>query len=584
MPRSVGTATRPPAPAPDTRTNVYCEPARMLYDRCVGKRVLVLGGGVAGLSAAHELVERGFEVDVFERRGAPGGKARSTRVRGTGTGGRRDLPGEHGFRFFPGFYKHLPDTMKRIPFQDNPEGVFNNLVTSTRALLAHQVHDSKFVARFPTSLHELHAALVDLFGARLGISAAELLFFAERIMVLVTSCRERRETDYERIPWWDFVGAASRTTLYQQYLAEGLTRSLVAMKAEIGSTRTVGDILIQLILNVVVPGEELDRVLNGPTSEVWLEPWRLYLAGRGVHLHFDTKVLAFSCASGRIDGVRVAEVQARDANPSNVREVTADYYVCALPVEVFAPLVTPEMARLDPNLEALKNLQYKWMNGIQFYLRSDVPIVRGHAIYVDTPFALTSISQAQFWTTPLTDYGDGTVNGCLSVDVSDWETPGILYNKPAMQLSPEEIKNEVWAQLRRSLDADPDASGINDANLAAWHLDRDIRFPNPHDAVNLEPLLVNVVNSWQYRPEAATAIPNLLLASDYVRTYTDLATMEGANEAARRAANAILARSGSAETPCELWPLREPALLAPLRAVDLLRFKLGTPHEMPPMG
>jgi uncharacterized protein with NAD-binding domain and iron-sulfur cluster len=31
-------------------------------------RVAVLGGGVAGLSAAHELAERGFQVDVYEAR------------------------------------------------------------------------------------------------------------------------------------------------------------------------------------------------------------------------------------------------------------------------------------------------------------------------------------------------------------------------------------------------------------------------------------------------------------------------------------------------------------------------------------
>ena len=59
---------------------------------------------------------------------------------------------------------------------------------------------------------------------------------------------------------------------------------------------------------------------------------------------------------------------------------------------------------------------------------------------------------------------------------------------------------------------------------------------------NLEPLLVNLVNTWALRPEATTAIPNLFLASDYVRTYTDLATMEGANEAARRAVNGLLGR------------------------------------------
>ena len=37
------------------------------------------------------------------------------------------------------------------------------------------------------------------------------------------------------------------------------------------------------------------------------------------------------------------------------------------------------------------------MNGIMFYLDRDVPLVHGHAIYIDSEWALTSISQAQFW-------------------------------------------------------------------------------------------------------------------------------------------------------------------------------------------
>jgi uncharacterized protein with NAD-binding domain and iron-sulfur cluster len=43
-------------------------------------RVIVLGGGVAGMSAAHELIERGFEVVVLERGQLAGGKARSIPV------------------------------------------------------------------------------------------------------------------------------------------------------------------------------------------------------------------------------------------------------------------------------------------------------------------------------------------------------------------------------------------------------------------------------------------------------------------------------------------------------------------------
>ncbi|MBL4655294.1 MAG: NAD(P)-binding protein, partial [Bacteroidia bacterium] len=70
-------------------------------------KVVILGGGVAGLSAAHELIERGFDVHVYELKGIPGGKARSVKVPDSGKDNRKDLPGEHGFRFFPGFYRHV---------------------------------------------------------------------------------------------------------------------------------------------------------------------------------------------------------------------------------------------------------------------------------------------------------------------------------------------------------------------------------------------------------------------------------------------------------------------------------------------
>src|SRR4051794_31429543 len=105
-------------------------------------RVAVLGGGVAGLTPAHELAERGFAVTVYEARDRLGGKARSLPVPGSATDGRRDLPAEHGFRFFPGFYKHVPDTMRRI-------GVDGRLVGAERGMLA-QADGRNELVRPPT--------------------------------------------------------------------------------------------------------------------------------------------------------------------------------------------------------------------------------------------------------------------------------------------------------------------------------------------------------------------------------------------------------------------------------------------------
>ena len=149
------------------------------------------------------------------------------------------------------------------------------------------------------------------------------------------------------------------------------------------------------------------------------------------------------------------------------------------------------------------------------------------------------------------------MKGILSVDVSDWDTPGRRTGKIAMRCSKEEIRAEVWGQLVDHVD---DGS-LDERHVLAWFLDPAITFPNPTEAANLEPLLINTAGSWADRPGVTTRIPNLLLAADYVRTNTDLATMEGANEAARRAVNAILDRTGSAAARCAVYTLPEPAVL-----------------------
>ena len=257
-----------------------------------------------------------------------------------------------------------------------------------------------------------------------------------------------------------------------------------------------------------------------------------------------------------MEGGRVRSVQA--AENGNPIEIAADYYIAAMPVEVMSTLLTPDLKAAAPSLANLDRLQTRWMNGIQFYLRRDVPLVRGHTIYLDSPWALTSVSQRQFWTgVDLATFGDGSVAGILSVDISEWEAPGVLYARPAMQCTATEIKEEVWAQLKQHLNVDGSIQ-LDDADLVTWFLDPDIQFPNPTMATNLEPLLINTAGSLQYRPEAQVEIPNLFLASDYVRTYTDLATMEGANEAARRAVNCLWSRPVPRRSPRKSGPSPNP--------------------------
>jgi uncharacterized protein with NAD-binding domain and iron-sulfur cluster len=544
--------------------------------------VIVIGGGVAGLTAAHELSDRGARVTVYERRPDWGGKARSQPVAGTAAGGRRPLPGEHGFRFYPRFYKHVIDTMQRIPVSGG-RSVADRLTPTTESAVAMVDNDTwyRFFRRAPQRPLEILEAL-ELFFKTLDFDAADFKLFGAKILEFFTSCDARRLQAYDQLSWWQFLQGDDYSGKFQRQL-RAIPRTMVATDPRRGSAYTIGTISMQLILDYASSGVTNDRTMGGPTTEMWIDPWIAHLQSRGVELHAGVAVDGVDVAAGRISGVRVA---------GNEVSKVADFYVLAVPIDQAIAMITPEMGALDPALETLRTRNaddlVSWMVGAQYFLAEDVQLVRGHTFYPDAPWALTSISQAQFWTEggSFRDrYGDGTVGGVISVDVSDWDAPGTHVRKTAKECTPAEIQQEIWEQLKAALNGHaPGDLVLRDAQLRSFHLDDDLDYQRGTPPTNHSRLLVHPPGSWAIRPEAATRIPNLVLAGDYVRTNTNLASMEGACEAARRAVNAILQRAGSQAAPATIWPLVEPPYFAPWKDLDARLHAEGKDHVFERLG
>jgi uncharacterized protein with NAD-binding domain and iron-sulfur cluster len=543
----------------------------------------VLGGGMAGLAAAHELIERGFEVTVYERK-ALGGKARSIPVPGSARGGRRALPGEHGFRFFPGFYHHVPDTMRRIPVPGNANGVHDNLMTATGGvwLRTGGRPDATLFGTIPspTEFTTIEGLRRITFQAALqeGISPSEAAFFANRLTVFFTSSDERRFGEWEYTSWWDFVRAESMSAEYQKVLARGLTSNVVAGKAQLASTRTIGYIGEAFIMNAMGRGNDgaPDRVLNASTNEAWIDPWVALLRKLGVRFQLGWAADQLDIDGGRLDRVRVRNGRGR------THWVDADWWVMAMPVERARRLWSRDVLAADASLASMNELFVDWMVGIQFYLNTQLNITYGHIDFVDSAWALTALTQAQFWQNRnfSRDYGDGTTVDCLSVDISDWNSPGIIYSKPAKQCTKDEIMREVWAQIRAHLiNRDTPPNSLPDSIRHGWFLDPAIRWHKASGQnTNDTPLLVNTVGSWPNRPTNRTQIPNMFLAGDYVKTNVDLATMEGANESGRAAVNALLDAAGSSAPRVKMWTLLKPPEFETLKAVDAGRYAAGQPN------
>jgi uncharacterized protein with NAD-binding domain and iron-sulfur cluster len=221
-------------------------------------------------------------------------------------------------------------------------------------------------------------------------------------------------------------------------------------------------------------------------------------------------------------------------------------------------------------------LRTEWMNGLMFFLKKRVDVTKGHVNYVDSGWAITSISEEQFWKKSLTSYGDGTVKECLSAIISDWTTPGNFNRKSARDCTPQEIAKEAWTQIKAHLN-DTDKV-LEDALLHSWFLDPAIIDSGTPNVRNDEPLFIQDPGSWARRPEAVTGIDNLFLAGEWIKTDQNVTTMEGANEGGRYAANGVLQAAGYGGPMVKIVELFQAPWWAPFKAADRARYRAKLPN------
>ena len=194
------------------------------------------------------------------------------------------IPGEHGFRFFPGFYRHLFDTMRRTRVFDEDGllqgSAYDQLVRTPGAQLSLPggLHDFDF--RNLTSMSQGKAVL-DLMTKTLGMTKEDLIGLTLKLFRFKTSGPRRRQAQTEDISMVQYMGGDTPERLFSQAALDFVDkepRALAAMSARESDARSQYSIAIQLGL-ASVPDP---ATLNGPTSIAWLDPWKTYLKRQGV--------------------------------------------------------------------------------------------------------------------------------------------------------------------------------------------------------------------------------------------------------------------------------------------------------------
>ncbi len=560
------------------------------------------------------------------------------------------LPGEHGYRFFPSFYRHLDDTMARIPLYQNGQTtgrtVLDNLKPTVFQGIGLSDEDRKTIVslrqssrrpnleaqdpnqrddRYPNyddpmlspcrdeasgAVVELHREkprsieafrdCTDRFVKRLGGTRRDAVILLSKLIRFMTSSPERRRAKYEDLTWAEFLDVSKFSKPMQKQI-QSAAQALLAFSASEADARTYGNIAVQMLLDELRDGTRVDRTLNGPTSDAWLEPWREHLERQGVRF-FLGRLSALELKNDEIIP-RIDFSSAQDRVSQDAHEILTaslaneglrpDFYVLALNIEQSQRLI--EQIVIDPGADAAapvtagvvvekhkdlapdfatfldfgKEVQdrkaMKTMTGVQYFFDAKTDVGRGHMYFPFSSWGLSSISQSQFWSRR-GSFSDGYF-GLLSVDVC---TTGIGPDGPpepgsfADALRPGEQKDGYDVQ-RRVLEtgqqtlkqiADRIGGGRQLGDPRCLHIDRNLSRPAKEKTEFLASMAGMKKPRAGLRPvgpdghvcvgvkeiEYDLNFKRWVLCGTFMATRTRMTTMESANESGRHAVAAILRR------------------------------------------
>jgi hypothetical protein len=524
---------------------------------------------------------------------------------------------EHGFRFFPSFYRHLFDTMRRTPITNPQESertratVFENLMPSEGLGFARGGDAISFMIprRRPSSLESVRKILREVLD-ELGYTVQDITRFSLQLFKYMTSSTKRRANQYENMSWGDFLEAWRYSPISREHIEYGPQMS-AALRGSESDARTQGNITVQLLMDQLKENALADYTLCAPTSGAWLDHWHDFLESEGV-----------TFKRGKLTGF---ESDGNDVWPLvEGTNYTGKFFIIALSLPALAPLVqsfldatlaagiggTDDMVRAKAFAGDLASMTtatptgpLQHLSGIQYYFDEEVRFWRGHTQYLDSAWGLTSIAQPQFWARPRTP--DDDYWSILSVDIGIFDrayqpkAPG-LGPKTAWECTAQQIAEYAWEQIVDHHDNAFKEKYGPDAEFptpCAFALDGTLGYignRNGTIASNGSPFLVNKTSAFATRPGKVTTAPGVskciscyeimaaryVLAGTHMQTYTRLTSMEGANESARHAVNSLLQHWRIGGDRCDIWDPEDNEVedFQWMRDLDEELYDRGLPH------
>ena len=446
--------------------------------------VTVVGGGLAGMTAALRLLERGVPVTLLEAGDRLGGQAGARLT----DGGRED----HGYHIFPLWYLNA----WRLIGELGIEGSYRD------ARKFHQVLPGEW-PRLHTieNFTSLRFAFRNLGSGLLPLHKMVLYYYAAFDLM---------SQRYDRRAYLDLVSVNGflRSRFYRseevaRLFGASILGGISAPSYE-ASAMTVRNVLRYWMRHP----EPMFRILRDDLQTAFIEPLARRLEALGCRIEVGRRVTGIEVAHGAVTGLRV---QAAPSGDAEVRP--ASRVVMAVPADVFSRLIDGPVHRAAPELGSVHDINVRPMAAFTLTFEERLPDVPpDHVNLMGSRYGISFIDVAQTW-----PGHPGSVLSCIASAFTHLEG-----------LTDDEALDELVADMIPFV---PDVGRMRLVRRTLQaHLD--------------SPLVMNDVGAWIARPGTLTGVGGLVLAGAWCRNHVDLVTMESAIASGLLAAEAVRADLG----------------------------------------
>ena len=455
-------------------------------------RVIILGGGLAGLAAAIRLAEAQYDVEVLEKRPVLGGRASSFLPPGGAE------PIDNCQHVLLGCCSNLLDFFRRTVTLDRFRFYNRFLFLGPKGL------SSVSASALPAPFHLLPSLLVFR-----DLTWADRWAIARGIGAILRAGDSPPDE-----PMLDWLKQQRQTPRAIEHFWRAILTSALNEDLERLSCRHAFQVFWESFLRnrqgyrMGVPATPLGQLYS---SEILHTKCRLRLG---------TVVVGLEASADRITALRL----------QNGEEKTADFYISALPPDALANLLPAELLRQWPELPKLAQMEWSPITGIHLWF--DRPITA-----IDHTAVLGRTIQ---WVFNRSAIG-AKANSASSQPVARQATmpvpPGSQYiqlvvsaSRSLMTMRRDEIIERVLGELRELFPLSKDAQLLK--AVVVKESESTLSFPPGSDAL---------------RPGPDTPFRNLFVAGDWTATGWP-PTMEGAVRSGYRAAERVTAASGNPQT------------------------------------